>query len=87
MSEPHLIILDEPSMGLSPTNVRIVFDTIKTLTSRDATIVIVEQNVAATLEVASRAYVMEHGRVVMEGTSKELASNDHVKRAYLGLAE
>jgi branched-chain amino acid transport system ATP-binding protein len=87
MSKPHLIILDEPSMGLSPTNVKIVFDTIKTLTLQEATIVIVEQNVDATLSVASRAYVMEHGRVVMEGTSEELGSNDYVKRTYLGLAE
>ena len=87
MSKPHLIILDEPSMGLSPTNVKIVFDTIKTLTSQEVTIVIVEQNVDATLSVASRAYVMEHGRVVMEGPSAELSSNDYVKRTYLGLSE
>jgi branched-chain amino acid transport system ATP-binding protein len=84
MSKPHLIILDEPSMGLSPTNVRIVFETIKTLTSQEVTIVIVEQNVNATLNVATRAYVMEHGRVVMEGSSRELSSNDYVKRMYLG---
>jgi branched-chain amino acid transport system ATP-binding protein len=87
MNKPHLIILDEPSMGLSPSNVQVVFDTIKTLTSQDATIVIVEQNVDATLRVASRAYVMEHGRVVMEGSSQELMANDHVKKAYLGLSE
>jgi branched-chain amino acid transport system ATP-binding protein len=87
MNKPHLIILDEPSMGLSPTNVLIVFDTIKALTSQDVTIVIVEQNVDATLQVASRAYVMEHGRVVMEGSSAELSSNDYVKKTYLGLAE
>ena len=87
MNKPHLIILDEPSMGLSPTNVMIVFDTIKALTNQEVTIVIVEQNVDATLQVASRAYVMEHGRVVMEGTSGELGSNDYVKRTYLGLSE
>jgi branched-chain amino acid transport system ATP-binding protein len=84
MSKPHLIILDEPSMGLSPTNVLIVFQTIKTLTSQEVTIVIVEQNVDATLNVASRAYVMEHGAVVMEGSSQELTQNDYVKKMYLG---
>ncbi|MDR1110098.1 MAG: ABC transporter ATP-binding protein [Deltaproteobacteria bacterium] len=84
MSKPHLIILDEPSMGLSPTNVLIVFQTIKTLTSQEVTIVIVEQNVDATLNVASRAYVMEHGAVVMEGSSQELSQNDYVKKMYLG---
>jgi branched-chain amino acid transport system ATP-binding protein len=87
MNKPHLIILDEPSMGLSPTNVRVVFDTIKSLTTQEVTIVIVEQNVDATLSVASRAYVMEHGRVVMEGSSQELGANDYVKRTYLGLSE
>ncbi|MDR1676929.1 MAG: ABC transporter ATP-binding protein, partial [Deltaproteobacteria bacterium] len=80
MNKPNLIILDEPSMGLSPTNVLIVFETIKTLISQEVTIIIVEQNVNATLAVASRAYVMEHGAVVMEGLSDELTSNDHVKK-------
>ncbi|MDR1296887.1 MAG: ABC transporter ATP-binding protein [Deltaproteobacteria bacterium] len=84
MNKPHLILLDEPSMGLSPTNVLVVFETIRTLTSQEATIVIVEQNVNATLNVASRAYVMEHGAVVMEGSSEELAKNDFVKKMYLG---
>ncbi|MDR2387215.1 MAG: ABC transporter ATP-binding protein [Deltaproteobacteria bacterium] len=85
MNKPHLIILDEPSMGLSPTNVLIVFETIKNLITQEVTIIIVEQNVNATLAVASRAYVMEHGSVVMEGTSETLLSNDHVKKTYLGL--
>jgi branched-chain amino acid transport system ATP-binding protein len=87
MNKPHLIILDEPSMGLSPTNVLVVFDTIKSLITQEVTIVIVEQNVNATLAVASRAYVMEHGAVVMEGKSEDLASNDHVKKMYLGLSD
>ncbi|MDR1049784.1 MAG: ABC transporter ATP-binding protein [Deltaproteobacteria bacterium] len=84
MNKPHLILLDEPSMGLSPTNVLVVFETIRTLTSQEVTIVIVEQNVNATLNVASRAYVMEHGAVVMEGSSEELSKNDYVKKMYLG---
>jgi branched-chain amino acid transport system ATP-binding protein len=86
MNKPHLIILDEPSMGLSPTNVLIVFQTIQSLISQEVTIIIVEQNVNATLAVASRAYVMEHGAVVMEGSSDELMGNDHVKKMYLGLS-
>jgi branched-chain amino acid transport system ATP-binding protein len=87
MNKPHLIILDEPSMGLSPTNVLVVFETIKNLISQDVTIVIVEQNINATLAVATRAYVMEHGAVVMEGSSEELTNNDHVRKMYLGLTE
>ncbi|MGL4209702.1 MAG: ABC transporter ATP-binding protein [Candidatus Adiutrix sp.] len=87
MSNPHLVILDEPSMGLSPTNVLVVFDTIVKLVAQDVTIMIVEQNVNTTLGVATRAYVMEQGRVVMEGASAELANNDHVKKMYLGLTD
>ncbi len=87
MSNPHLVILDEPSMGLSPTNVLVVFDTIKKLVAQDVTIMIVEQNVHTTLSVASRAYVMEQGRVVMQGLSEELANNDYVKKMYLGLTD
>jgi branched-chain amino acid transport system ATP-binding protein len=87
MNKPHLIILDEPSMGLSPTNVLVVFQTIQSLISQEVTIIIVEQNVNATLTVASRAYVMEHGAVVMEGSSAELMGNDHVKKMYLGLSD
>ena len=87
MSNPHLVILDEPSMGLSPTNVLVVFETIKKLVAQDVTIMIVEQNLSTTLGVASRAYVMEQGSVVMEGPSEELANNDYVKKMYLGLAD
>lgn len=87
MSNPHLVILDEPSMGLSPTNVLVVFETIKKLVAQDVTIMIVEQNLSTTLGVASRAYVMEQGAVVMEGPSEELANNDYVKKMYLGLTD
>ena len=87
MGNPHLVILDEPSMGLSPTNVLVVFNTIKKLVAQDVTIMIVEQNLSTTLGVASRAYVMEQGAVVMEGSSEELANNDYVKKMYLGLTE
>lgn len=87
MGNPHLLILDEPSMGLSPTNVLVVFDTIRKLVAQDVTIMIVEQNLSTTLGVASRGYVMEQGSIVMEGSSEELANNDHVKKMYLGIAD
>jgi len=87
MSDPQLLILDEPSMGLSPKNVRIVFDAIATLREQKVTVVIVEQNIAATLETSDRAYVMEQGRMVMEGASSELLHNDYVKKRYLGVED
>ena len=86
MSSPKMIMLDEPSMGLSPKNVLAVFDTITKLKKENVTILIVEQNVNTTLEIADRAYVMEQGRIAMEGTSKELSGNDHVRKLYLGIA-
>jgi branched-chain amino acid transport system ATP-binding protein len=85
MSNPKLLILDEPSMGLSPTNVLVVFEAIAKLTSRDVTIIIVEQNVHTTLRNAGRAYVMEHGRVVLSDSSQNLLADDHIQRMYLGL--
>lgn len=86
MSNPKMLLLDEPSMGLAPKNVVLVFETIMKLRSEMVTVLIVEQNVNTTLKVADRAYVMEQGRVVMEGLSSELASNEHVKKTYLGIA-
>lgn len=85
MSDPKMLILDEPSMGLSPQNVQLVFDTIAKLRSEKVTVVIVEQNVNTTLELADRAYVLEQGRIVLEGTSQELTSNDRVREMYLGI--
>jgi branched-chain amino acid transport system ATP-binding protein len=87
MSSPQLVMLDEPSMGLSPQNVRVVFDAIATLREQQVTVVIVEQNVADTLEASDRAYVMEQGRIVMEGQSHELLHDDYVMRRYLGIDE
>lgn len=86
MSNPKLIMLDEPSMGLSPQNVLVVFEAIKKLRGEKVTVLIVEQNVNTTLKVADRAYVIEQGRIAMEGTSAELASDDHVQRMYMGMA-
>jgi branched-chain amino acid transport system ATP-binding protein len=85
MSSPKLVILDEPSMGLSPQNVDIVFEAIEKLKSEGVTVVIVEQNVESTLSIADRGYVLDHGRIVMFGTSKELLANDEIKRMYLGI--
>jgi branched-chain amino acid transport system ATP-binding protein len=86
MCNPRMIILDEPSMGLSPENVVAVFETIDRLREEKTTILIVEQNVATTLHHADRAYVMEQGRIAMEDASANLLGNDHVRRMYLGLS-
>jgi branched-chain amino acid transport system ATP-binding protein len=84
MSNPCMIMLDEPSMGLSPQNVRVVFETIKMLREQGVTTLIVEQNVNTTLEFADRAYIIDQGRVVMEGTSSEVRADDRIRKLYLG---
>ena len=84
MSEPTLLLMDEPSMGLAPLMVREIARTIQTLKDAGATIVLVEQMAAVALQLADRAYVLENGRVTLAGTGRELADNPDVKRAYLG---
>ncbi len=84
MSRPRLCMLDEPSLGLSPINVRELFRVVRELRSGGTTVLLVEQNVLQTLNVADRAYVLENGRIVLQGTGQELLSNRHVKEAYLG---
>ncbi|MDA8228343.1 MAG: ABC transporter ATP-binding protein [Desulfitobacterium hafniense] len=86
MSNPKMLILDEPSMGLAPKNVVAVFETIKKLRTEKVTVLIVEQNVNTTLAIADRAYVMEQGRIVLEGSNHQLLSNEYVKKMYLGIA-
>ncbi|MCW5770318.1 MAG: ABC transporter ATP-binding protein [Rhodospirillaceae bacterium] len=86
MGEPRLIIFDEPSLGLSPLMVEMVFDTIRALREQGLTILLVEQNVAESLDVADAAAVLENGEVALAGTAAELAANDEVRRAYLGIA-
>jgi len=86
MSNPKMLILDEPSMGLAPQNVLAVFETIKKLSAEKVTVLIVEQNVNTTLTVADRAYVMEQGRIVMEGSSSQLQGDDHIRKMYTGIA-
>jgi branched-chain amino acid transport system ATP-binding protein len=85
MGQPELIMLDEPSLGLAPTVVQEVFHIVRQLNERGMTIVLVEQNIAASLKLAARAYVLENGRIVMQGTGEELLADDRVRQAYLGL--
>jgi len=85
MSSPRLCALDEPSYGLAPLLVTEIFKVTQTLRDQGVTILLVEQNVQQTLEIADRAYVLENGRIVSEGKSRELLQIDHIKKAYLGL--
>jgi branched-chain amino acid transport system ATP-binding protein len=85
MGQPELIMFDEPSLGLAPTVVQEVFRTIRMLNDRGMTILLVEQNVAVSLKLASQAYVLENGRVVMEGRGDALLADDRIRRSYLGL--
>jgi len=84
MSRPRLMCMDEPSMGLSPILVQTVFDTIQEIRKTGVTIFVVEQNASMALDVADRGYVLQQGRIVLSDTSKNLADNDLVRRAYLG---
>jgi branched-chain amino acid transport system ATP-binding protein len=85
MGNPELIMFDEPSLGLAPLVVQEVLHTIRVLNKRGLTILLVEQNVALSLKISSRAYVLENGRVVMSGSGEQLLHDDRVRQAYLGL--
>jgi branched-chain amino acid transport system ATP-binding protein len=85
MGAPELIMFDEPSLGLAPVVVQEVLHTIRMLNGRGMTVLLVEQNVAVSLRISQRAYVLENGRVVMSGSGDELLHNDRVRQAYLGL--
>jgi branched-chain amino acid transport system ATP-binding protein len=85
MSNPKLLLLDEPSLGLSPLFVKIIFEIIQEINKQGVTILLVEQNVFQSLKIANRAYVLETGRVVLSGAGSELLNNDHVKKAFLGM--
>ena len=84
MSDPKLLLLDEPSMGLAPKVAAEIFKVISALKEKGVTILLVEQNAWAALRIADRGYVMETGRIVLEGTPHELESNRDIMRAYLG---
>jgi len=85
MSNPRLLILDEPSLGLSPLLVEQMFDLIKRINSKGLTILLVEQNVMQSLTIADRAYVIDEGKVSLSGTAKDLRNNADLKKSYLGL--
>jgi len=85
MSRPGLLMMDEPSMGLSPILVEEIFNIIKEINSQGTSILLVEQNAQMALKVSNRAYVIETGRIVLSGTAKEIAENPQVKTAYLGI--
>lgn len=84
MSRPRLLLLDEPSMGLSPLMMKRIMSTVQTLQQQGTTILLVEQNANAALKIADKGYVLEVGKVVLEGTGAELLSSDEVRKAYLG---
>ncbi len=85
MSRPSLLMLDEPSMGLSPILVEEIFNIIKDINSQGTSILLVEQNAQIALSISQRAYVLETGRIVLSGTAREIAENPQVKAAYLGV--
>jgi len=85
MGNPRVLLLDEPSLGLSPLLVHNIFEIIKEINRQGTTILLVEQNVFQSLRIANRAYVLETGRVVLTGTGAELLDNAHVKKAFLGM--
>ncbi len=85
MGAPELVMFDEPSLGLAPTLVQSVLATIRDLNRSGLTCVLVEQNVAVSLKLASRAYVLENGRITLSGSGEELLADDRVRQAYLGL--
>jgi branched-chain amino acid transport system ATP-binding protein len=84
MSRPRLLMLDEPSMGLSPIMMRHIFDTLARLKAEGTTILLVEQNASAALQLADRGHVLETGRIVLSGSAAELREDDGVRKAYLG---
>jgi len=84
MGRPKALLLDEPSLGLAPLVVRQVFDVIQKINRAGTTVILAEQNAYAALGIANRAYVIESGRIVLEGTPDELLNNEQVRKAYIG---
>ncbi len=84
MAKPELLLMDEPSMGLAPLLVKEIFEIIKDINKRGTTILLVEQNANMALSIADKAYVIETGEIVLQGTAQELMNSEQVKKAYLG---
>ncbi len=84
MSKPRLLLMDEPSLGLAPLIVKEIFAIIKEINQGGVTVLLVEQNAKAALEVADYGYVLETGRIILSGTGRDLLENEQVKKAYLG---
>ena len=84
MSDPELVMLDEPSLGLAPIVVEEIFELIQGIKRSGKTVLLIEQNASMALSIADRGYVLENGRMVLTGTGRELLVNEDVKRAYLG---
>lgn len=85
MALPKLLIMDEPSLGLAPVLVKQIFDKVKDINDQGTTVLLVEQNVVQTLNLCHRAYVLENGSVILQGSGKELLNDEHIKEAYLGI--
>ncbi|MEL6308632.1 MAG: ABC transporter ATP-binding protein [Chloroflexota bacterium] len=85
MSEPRVLMLDEPSLGLAPMLVQGIFDVVERINQEGTTVLIVEQNAVQTLRMAQRGYVMEHGKIILSGTGEELLQDERIRTAYLGL--
>jgi branched-chain amino acid transport system ATP-binding protein len=84
MTRPRVLLLDEPSMGLAPVLVESIFQTVRDINAQGATVLLVEQNAFMALAVARRAYVLQTGEIILQGTAAELRENPEVKKAYLG---
>lgn len=84
MSHPKIILMDEPSMGLSPIFVNEIFNIIEEVSKSGTTVLLVEQNAKKALSIANRAYVLETGKIVLDGNASELLNNENIKKAYLG---
>jgi branched-chain amino acid transport system ATP-binding protein len=85
MSQPKVMMMDEPSLGQAPIVVKMIFETVKSINAQSMTILLVERNIKQSLELSRRGYTVENGRIVLEGTGKELLKNEHLRKAYLGI--
>ena len=85
MSNPELLILDEPSLGLAPIIIAKVLDTLRKINEEGVAVLLVEQNIRDSLNIADRGYVLEEGKIIIEGKGRELLTNDHIKKVYLGI--